>query len=204
MNTKKLHSRNILKKNTIFQFFGTPDIFQNMENISFGWKLHVAADLNNFYEVLEILELKTAKYPFLLKAFLDPKELEKLQGTVQEGKAFTIYVPQDNLISQVLSFAEKLDSILKNLSPPSFKINEQPFCNSSFIYYRFGEYEPNKTVVNKTLHPLLGIVYTCHDGYNWTRDTHGNKWLIGPNNEIWQDRQEKNYKPPWLEDPFIQ
>lgn len=199
----KMTKRVPIKTHPPFQFFGDISTFDDIQKISFGWKFHVTAEQETFDNTLAILEPEVMRHSFLLKYFINPEELNSLKGTVQEGKAFTIYMPQENLTEKVLPFMLNLaDILLHSIPPPSITIKEQSFHNSKFIFYRFGEYEANKTIISKTFHPLLGTIFTCQDKHKWARDKFGSKWLIGPNDELWQDRNGTSYKPQWVNDPF--
>lgn len=192
-----------IKTHPPFHFFGDINTFNKIQEISFGWKFHVAATPETFNDLFFILEPEIAKHSFILKCFIRPEELNNLKDTIQEGKAFTIYLPQDNLM-EALRFAIKVSKLLSSFAPfsSSLRIKEQAFQNSQFLYYRFGEYEANQTIISKTFHPLFGTVFACKDGHKWTRDRFGNKWLIGSNDELWQDRNWTSYKPQWINDPF--
>lgn len=195
------HKNRVLQEqHSVFEFFGV-----HVEGISFGWKFHVAACLNTYDKILELIKPEIAKHSFLLKVIVDLKILEDIKGTVQEGKAFTIYVPQEDIKDKVMPIMMSLAQVLKCSAPiPNSRVREKSFQDSPFVFYRYGEYDAGKTVVSQLRHPNLGDIYTCQDGTMWFRDYWGRKWLVGPNEEIWMDRQEESYKPPWIQDPFSQ
>lgn len=190
----------VFQGDSLFVFSGPPGIKEAMEAISFGWKLHVAADPATFAVTGEIVRETVGDLPFLMKAIRD---LSRIMGTVQEGKAFTIYVPQDSIRDEVVPFADRLAARLAaTLPPPGARIRERPFRESRYVAYRFGEYDANKSAINRLPHPDHGTIFVCRDGHRWFRGRGGEKWLIGPRGELWMDRREGGEPPPWLDDPF--
>lgn len=189
---------------SLFDFYGTPESRHQAETISFGWKVHVACDPEDLVRIKDrVCGMLKEKELFLLKAVRNRAVLESMRGTAQEGKALTLYFRQERIGETVIPVLTELAEALSGLPPPKAVIRERRFRSSPFLYYRYGEYEAKKTVNGVSADLTLGLVYTCRDGQRWMRDLYGRKWLVGPGNCLWMDRQPDQLHPPWVSDPFL-
>lgn len=193
-----------LFEDSTFQFFGDPETYREIQNISFGWKIHIASDATIFMEIFSILKTQLENFPIVFKIFRQHEKLETLQGTIQEGKAFTLYFLQDEatIRNKIKPLMNQLAQSLSSVEKPTAKILEEPYPNSPFLYYRYGDYNSYQTILFQFSHSSGMTLFFSRDEKAWILDRLGRKWLIGPPRMIWMDRQSLLYKPKWISDPF--